>query len=225
MRQRRYRYILAHDVLLTDPVSDFMLDSAVSMKPCRYLWTAMRITIPDDMELEKLRFNSYSTTEDERTIQELNPMPMVMFNGKWKQQPALLSIPKSKWNGELRRKQLKPAESLGYLNPVQWDNYIDREIAEEEALHALMVQKLAAVQEAVSEQIQRLEQERGHEDYLQVLCSMNVETDIKLIVSGNRLAFLRVFRNYQEYLPFFAGIDEYPDKRVRIVVKDSTGEE
>lgn len=69
--KKKYRYILNGTVLGTDKISDFRLISGNMIQPDYNGKSAIRVIIPDDLELQKWSCDSYSTTDDSRTIEEL----------------------------------------------------------------------------------------------------------------------------------------------------------
>lgn len=52
-------------------ISNFRLIAANNIKPSYNGESALRVNIPDDLNLEKLSCDSYSTTDDNRTLDEL----------------------------------------------------------------------------------------------------------------------------------------------------------
>lgn len=80
VKRRRYRYILSGAVEPKDKISDFRL---ISKNPLLYSNSAIRVFIPDDMELEKWRCDDYSTTSDGRTLEELEYDVVIKVNGKF----------------------------------------------------------------------------------------------------------------------------------------------
>lgn len=81
----RRRYILCGVVAGTDKISDFRLIAANNMTS-DYKSTAIRVNIPDDMELTKYSCDPYSTTRDERTLDELGYDVLLWYpdEKKWK---------------------------------------------------------------------------------------------------------------------------------------------
>lgn len=65
---KRYRYITSGIALGEHKISDFRLIGGNNINA---EYKALRVTIPDDLELEKLSCDSYSTTKDTRTLDEL----------------------------------------------------------------------------------------------------------------------------------------------------------
>jgi len=68
---KRYRYILNGCVLGVDKICKYRLIASNNIKPSYNGKSALRVEIPCDLNLEKWSCDSYSTTEDERTIDEL----------------------------------------------------------------------------------------------------------------------------------------------------------
>lgn len=68
---KRYRYVLSGTALGTDKISDFRLVAANNIKPSYNGESALRVNIPDDLILEKLSCDTYSTTDDNRILDEL----------------------------------------------------------------------------------------------------------------------------------------------------------
>jgi len=86
----RYRYITNGSCKPTDPICDFRLIShrEIGKKTCVAGETLYRVCIPDDLHLEKYSCDSYSTTNDKRTIRELGyDIVMTMWDGKRKVLP------------------------------------------------------------------------------------------------------------------------------------------
>lgn len=67
---KRCRYILNGCVLGTDMVCDYRLISGNNVKPY-HGEPALKVNIPDDLKLQKLSCDSYSTTKDMRTLDKL----------------------------------------------------------------------------------------------------------------------------------------------------------
>lgn len=68
---KKYRYILNGCVLGINKICDYRLIAGNNIKPSYNDQSAIRVNIPDDLKLEKWSCDSYSTTEDKRTIEEL----------------------------------------------------------------------------------------------------------------------------------------------------------
>lgn len=70
-KRPRVRYILSGGVKPTDPINRYRLIAANSLDPEYGGMTAIRVTLPDDLELTKYSCDPYSTTDDPRTLEEL----------------------------------------------------------------------------------------------------------------------------------------------------------
>lgn len=68
---KRYRYVLNGTALGEHKISDFRLIAGNKIKPHYNNEVALRVNIPDDLRLEKWSCDSYSTTDDKRTLNEL----------------------------------------------------------------------------------------------------------------------------------------------------------
>ena len=71
MRRKRYRYILNGSATGGMKICDFRLIGGNNIKPNYNEASALRVEIPDDLKLCKFSCDSYSTTSDERTLNEL----------------------------------------------------------------------------------------------------------------------------------------------------------
>ncbi|MFQ1027656.1 hypothetical protein JDW21_19205 [Bacillus subtilis] len=81
---KRYRYILNGCVLGEDKISDYRLIAGNNIKPSYNGEVAIRVNIPDDLELTKYSRDPYSTTHDKRTIDELGYDVLIWNEGKSK---------------------------------------------------------------------------------------------------------------------------------------------
>ena len=79
-KRRRYRYILSGTAKPKEKISNFRL---ISKNTSPYSNSAIRVFIPDDMELKKWRCDSYSITSDVRTLEELEYDVLIKVNGKF----------------------------------------------------------------------------------------------------------------------------------------------
>jgi len=84
--RKRYRYILNGVVLGEHKISDFRLIGGNNIKPSYDGASAIRVVIPNDLELTKWSCDSYSTTDDKRTIDELGYDVLIWYKKekKWK---------------------------------------------------------------------------------------------------------------------------------------------
>lgn len=76
---KRYRYILNGCVLGTDKISKYRLIAQNNIKPSYDGSSALRVNIPEGFQLEKCSCDSYSTTDDKRTLDELG-YDMLIWN-------------------------------------------------------------------------------------------------------------------------------------------------
>lgn len=70
-RQTRYRYITNGTAVGTDPIEHFRLIGVASKLENYHGAVALRVRIPHGLELTKYSCDSYSTTNDPRTLDEL----------------------------------------------------------------------------------------------------------------------------------------------------------
>lgn len=85
MKRKKYRYITNGCVIGENKICSFRLISANNIKPSYNGSSALRVNIPEDLELEKYSCDSYSTTDDKRTLDELG-YDILIWNkskGKW----------------------------------------------------------------------------------------------------------------------------------------------
>ena len=82
--RKRYRYVLNGCVLGEDKISDFRLIAGNNISPAYNGEVAIRVEIPNDLKLTKYSCDPYSTTDDERTINELGYDVLIWNKGKWK---------------------------------------------------------------------------------------------------------------------------------------------
>ena len=101
---KKYRYITSGIVSPDEPVSNFKLIGPSNMTPGA---DGIRIEIPDDIELEKLSCDPYSTTGDRRPIRELNPAVMIRIN-----------------NNLVRHKELEKEWLDGKVQPHEFNHWV-----------------------------------------------------------------------------------------------------
>lgn len=82
----RKRYITNGIVLGKDKIAGYRLIAANNIKARYNGAIALRVNIPDDLELSKWNCDPYSTTRDERTLDELGYDLLIWHekNKKWK---------------------------------------------------------------------------------------------------------------------------------------------
>lgn len=97
-KRQRYRYILCGVVKGSDKISDYRLIAANNVKPEYHEDSALKVKIPEDLLLEKWSCDSYSTTDDNRTLDELG-YDVVIWDAK-----------KKKWHTRNDLKGLNPCD-------------------------------------------------------------------------------------------------------------------
>ena len=85
MKRTRFRYILSGKVKGSDKISNFRLIGANKVPKSYHNYSAIKVNIPDDLELEKWSCDSYSITRDNRTLDELGYDILIWdyYNRKW----------------------------------------------------------------------------------------------------------------------------------------------
>lgn len=89
----RHRYIFCGVVWKIPQLKNYRLISSLKHS----LGQAIRVTIPDDVELIKYPCDSYSITECERTVHDLGCDCYILFNGKWRKFNWLKNIEPCWW--------------------------------------------------------------------------------------------------------------------------------
>ncbi len=90
----RHRYIFCGVVHGTDKISDFRLISKVTKYS---LGGCVRVNIPDDLKLNHFNSDSYSTTSDPRTLNELGWDCYIHYEGKWRKFNWLKKVQPHNW--------------------------------------------------------------------------------------------------------------------------------
>lgn len=92
--RKLYRYILNGMIDLHEPVSQYKIVAQNKFPNDKNLpiGHAVRFLVPNDMKLKQQRGTSYSTTEDTRTLEELQCKLVIKINGRWKENPFGLSL-------------------------------------------------------------------------------------------------------------------------------------
>lgn len=115
----RYRYITCGAVKATDKISKFRLVCNRQIKD-----DAIRVHIPDDLILEKYSCDNYSTTEDNRTIEDLGYDVVCKLDGKWIVMNELKSYQSYEFSDILREKYNYYITQMGYLSRNKYSEYI-----------------------------------------------------------------------------------------------------
>lgn len=119
---KRYRYILSGAAGVDQRVCDFRLVAGSELRGI-HKTTAIRIDIPDDMELH-YSGDGYSTTDDRRTLLDLNAKAMVYRNGHWVFMQWLLCSRTGDWARLLYEELgLRPTLDRGFLDQKQFARY------------------------------------------------------------------------------------------------------
>lgn len=119
-KRRRYRYILSGKVKPKDKISDFRL---ISKNTSPYSTSAIRVFIPDDMELEKWRCDNYSTTSDGRTLEELEYDVLIKVNGKFIKRNDLKKHEPHEYYEILINEGYLIVPKLGYVTVEQYKSW------------------------------------------------------------------------------------------------------
>lgn len=93
-QRKIYRYILNGTVNLNDSISKYKLIAQNKFPNDDNLpiGHAVRFLVPNDMKIKQQRGTTYSTTEDTRTLTELDCKLVIKINGRWKENPFGLSL-------------------------------------------------------------------------------------------------------------------------------------
>lgn len=95
--RKRYRYITNGVVIGEHKICGYRLIASTNMRS-EYKRVAIRVNIPSDLVLEKWSCDPYSTTDDERTLDELGYDVMI-----W-------NIKKKKWEIHNEFKGIRPCD-------------------------------------------------------------------------------------------------------------------
>ena len=77
----RHKYIFCGVVKGSDKISNFRLISSIRKYS---LGEAIRVNIPDDLQIDHFSGDSYSTTSDHRTLNQLGWDCYIFYKGKWR---------------------------------------------------------------------------------------------------------------------------------------------
>ena len=90
----KHRYIFCGVVHGTDKICDYRLISECTKYNCGKF---IRVNIPDDMNIEHYKYDGYSTTSDERTLDELGYDCYILLNGEWRKFNELKKYQPHEW--------------------------------------------------------------------------------------------------------------------------------
>ena len=102
MKRKRYRYIWNGGAKGDHRISDYRLIGNASY--CNDV--VIRVNIPSDLELTKYTCDSYSTTRDQRTLDELGYDILLWKNRKWVKHNELKGKTPSEISELIRNKKL-----------------------------------------------------------------------------------------------------------------------
>lgn len=125
MAKTRTRYILNGGAKATDKICDYGLIGAVNIKS---FCSALRVNIPDDLELEKWSCDDYSTTSDTRTIGELGYDVMVKINKRWRAMNELKGVEPHEIHTKMAEKGYHPLQYYGYVSHEMYKKWMNHEI-------------------------------------------------------------------------------------------------
>lgn len=126
MRQK-YRYILNGLVSPKSRICDYRLIAGNQLgEGDGRNSAAIRVCIPDDMKLEKWSCDDYSTTEDERTIEELGYDVVVRINGQFIVRNDLKKYEYHKLSTILQQNEGLYLTTEGYLDKEHYRDYMNR---------------------------------------------------------------------------------------------------
>lgn len=122
-----YRYITASSVKPSSRICDYKLigGNQLSNDDGRDS-IVIRVRVPDDMKIEKLSCDSYSTTEDERTIEELGYDILVRINGQLIVRNDLKGYTRDEQSSILTEKEGLYLTKDGYVSRERYKEYLKR---------------------------------------------------------------------------------------------------
>ena len=96
----KHRYITCGDVKGTDKISSFRLLSNIRTYG-GFLGETVRVNIPNDLQISHWNGDIYSTTSDNRTLDELGWDCYILFKGKWRKFNYLKKFLPAYWHNVL----------------------------------------------------------------------------------------------------------------------------
>lgn len=118
--RKRFRYIRAGIAAPDDPICNFRL---VAQNCLDGAASCIRVELPDDLVLLKYDCDSYSTTADKRTLNELGYEIRVKMNGRWKTRNDLKPIQPHRIYFAMMKEGKAPVPELGYLTQRQYEKW------------------------------------------------------------------------------------------------------
>lgn len=124
---KKYRYITNGSVTRESRICDFRLIGGNQLKSGDgRSSTAVRVQMPNNLKLEKWSCDNYSTTEDERTIDELGYDIVVRINGKLVVRNDLKEYDFGELSSILTQKESLYFTKEGYLDKPHYTDYLRR---------------------------------------------------------------------------------------------------
>lgn len=124
--RKRYRYISCGTAKNTDKISDFRLISGNQLKQTDgRLSSVIRVQIPSNMVLTKYSCDSYSTTDNTRTLEELGCDIMVRINGNFVIRNDLKHLQLCDISEELHKKEQLYITAKGYMDKKHYREYLN----------------------------------------------------------------------------------------------------
>lgn len=117
---RRFRYILCGLVNYDGPISDYRLIGANNLNDAA---SCIRFKLPNNFHLTKYSCDSYSTTDDKRTLNEIGYDVLVKINGRWVVRNDLKGIQPHTIYKAMMKEGLSPVKKMGYMNHAQYKAY------------------------------------------------------------------------------------------------------
>ena len=124
--KNKIRYITSGMATQDGRISDFDLLANNRLFNAR---TAIKVSIPDDLKLEKN--DGFSTTRDTRTLSQLDAVPVAKVNGAWVEMPCLWQYGELRfWNEKLLQLgyvQTGRQNQKGYMTADQHRRWLERQ--------------------------------------------------------------------------------------------------
>lgn len=135
MQQPRRRYITTGIVDYDGPISAYRLIASNNLGNAD---NCIRVTLPPDLILKKSSCDGYSTTEDQRSLNELGYDIMVKLNGRWTVFNDLKPIQPHEIFYALKWQGLTPVPKYGYLTKPQLKQWYERRASANPTLSAVL---------------------------------------------------------------------------------------
>ena len=116
----RFRYILCGLVNFDGPISDYRLIGGNNLGDAA---SCIRFKIPQLFHMTKYSCDSYSTTDDTRSLNQIGYDIMVKINGHWVVRNDLKPIQPHKIYHAMSKLGYRPVPKLGYVNDRQYKKW------------------------------------------------------------------------------------------------------